>query len=187
MHGYNSAGLVWLVMVNRFRQDGWTDGELFSWTYDTHLSNWDTARLIAQKVDAILAQTGARRVDIVAHSMGSLSSRAYLRGSSGNQVDAWVSLAGPNHGTEAAYNCSDVSCAEMRPDSAFLTELNAGDETPDAVRYGTWWSPCDEVIRPLGSVALLGAFNTQTSCLSHSQLLVDAGVYQQVRDFLDGR
>ena len=48
----------------------------------------------------------------------------------------------------------------MRPGSTFLTRPNAGDETPGTPNYGTWWSPCDEVINPDSSVALSGATNT---------------------------
>ena len=72
----------------------------------------------------------------------------------------------------------------MRPGSSFLTALNSGDETPGATRYGTWWSPCDEVINPDSSVPLSGATNTQTACMSHSALRENATVYGQVRDFV---
>ncbi len=72
----------------------------------------------------------------------------------------------------------------MRIGSSFLAALNAGDETPGAVSYGTWWSPCDEIINPDSSVALSGAANTQTACLGHSDLYADAAVYGQVREFV---
>ena len=118
--------------------------------------------------------------------MGALSSRYYIKNLGGDQkVDDWVSLGGPNHGTSTANYCFDVSCVEMRPKSAFLKALNAGDETPGAVNYGTWSSPCDEVINPHSSVALSGATNTTTSCLEHSALHEDATVYAQVRDFVN--
>jgi triacylglycerol lipase len=72
----------------------------------------------------------------------------------------------------------------MRVGSTFLKELNAGDETPGTVNYGTWWSPCDEIINPDSSVALSGATNTQTACISHTALTTDETVYQQVREFV---
>jgi len=95
-----------------------------------------------------------------------------------------VSLGGANHGTTTANICFDTSCVEMRPNSAFLTNLNSVDETWGAPRYATWWSPCDEVINPHSSVLLSGAVNTQTACLQHSQLHEDAAVYQQVHDMV---
>jgi triacylglycerol lipase len=72
----------------------------------------------------------------------------------------------------------------MRPGSSFLSQLNSGDESPGAVRYGTWWSPCDSVINPDSSVPVAGATNTQTACLGHSDLYADATVYGQVRAFV---
>ena len=185
VHGFNSDGSIWSPMMNRFKQDGWTDAQLFSWSYDSFKSNAVTADLLRQKVDAILAQTGATQVDIVSHSMGALSSRYYLKNLGGTaKVDAWVSLGGPNHSTDFALACSTASCIEMRQGSSFIKALNSGDETPGAVRYATWWSPCDAVINPNSSVPLSGATNTKTSCLTHSSLYGDATVYAQVRDFI---
>lgn len=106
-------------------------------------------RRIRTKVDEILAATGASKVDIITHSMGGLSSRWYAKFLGGDaKIDEWVSLGGPNHGTDTAYLCNQTSCKEMRPGSAFLADLNAGDETPGAPRYGTWRSPCDTIINP---------------------------------------
>lgn len=46
-------------------------------------------------------------MDVVAHSMGSLSSRYYLKNPGGTaRVDEWVSIGGPNHGTYTAAGCS---------------------------------------------------------------------------------
>ena len=72
----------------------------------------------------------------------------------------------------------------MRIGSTFLKELNEGDETPGTVNYGTWWSPCDEIINPDSSVALTGATNTKTACLSHTALTTDETVYKGVREFI---
>lgn len=185
VHGWNSNSSTWNTMVSRFQADGWTASELNNWSYDWHQSNATTASQIKTKVDSILAATGATKVDIISHSMGALSSRYFIKNLGGAaEVDDWVSLGGPNHGTDTANLCFDVSCTEMRQNSTFLNALNSGDETPGAVNYGTWWSPCDEVINPDSSVALAGAANTQTACMSHSSLHEDAGVYAQVRDFV---
>ena len=185
VHGWNGDTGMWTTMISRFQADGWTSSELNNWSYNWHQSNATTASQIATKVNSILAATGAAKVDIVSHSMGALSSRYYIKNLGGDQkVDDWVSLGGPNHGTDTANYCFDTSCVEMRQNSSFLKALNSGDETPGAVNYGTWWSPCDEVINPDSSVSLSGATNTETACLEHTQLHEDAGVYAQVRDFV---
>jgi triacylglycerol lipase len=185
VHGWNSSGSVWSTMISRFQADGWTSAELNNWSYDTAQSNATTAGQVRDKVNQILAATGAAKVDVISHSMGGLSTRYYAKNLGGDaKIDEWVSLGGPNHGTDTAYFCFDTSCGEMRPGSSFLASLNSGDETPGAPNYGTWWSPCDEVINPDSSVPLSGARNTQTACMSHSQLYGNATVYGQVRDFV---
>jgi triacylglycerol lipase len=72
----------------------------------------------------------------------------------------------------------------MLPGSSFLDALNSGDETPGTVRYGTFWSPCDEIINPDTSVILSGATNTRTGCIGHVSLLASPSVYAGVRDFV---
>jgi triacylglycerol lipase len=188
VHGWNSSGSTWDTMVSRFLADGYTADELVAFSYNTSQSNRITAQEVSDQVDALLAATGATEVDIIAHSMGSLSSRHYVKflGGDSGPVDTWVSLGGPNHGTDTAYFCFSTACSEMRPGSDFLDELNAGDESPGKiVRYATWWSPCDTVINPDSSVAVQGATNTQTACIGHSDLHQDATVYGQVAAFID--
>lgn len=184
VHGWNSSGSVWTTMIDRFKADGYTDAELTSWSYNTSQSNKTTATEIAQLVDQIKTRTGAAQVDIISHSMGGLSSRWYAKFVAGGQTDLddWVSLGGPNHGTDTANWCFSTACSEMRIGSSFLADLNAGDESPGGVNYLTWWSPCDTVINPDSSVSVSGARNTQTACLGHSDLYLDAAVYAQVRD-----
>ncbi|MFD3329500.1 alpha/beta fold hydrolase [Streptomyces sp. NPDC058701] len=169
-------------MTDRFEADGWPAGHLDEWTYNANQSNATTAEQLADEIERVLDATGATKVDIVTHSMGALSSRYYLKNFGGtSKVDAWVSLAGPNHGTETARWCAGAPCIEMRPESNFLNNLNSGDETPGTTRYATWGSPCDGIINPASSVALTGAVNTTTTCLDHMGLRTDRTVYGEVK------
>jgi triacylglycerol lipase len=186
VHGYTANASTWDTMKARFLADGWESNYLYAYTFSSTKSNASVAQDIATRVNQIKAATGASQVDIIAHSMGSLSSRYYLKNLGGAaSVDDWVSLGGPNHGTTWAYGCFFLSpCNQMIPGSGFLNQLNSGDETPGAVNYGTWRSPCDELVTPSSSTSLSGASNTQTSCMSHSSLHEDLTVYQQVREFV---
>lgn len=187
VHGWNSSGATWTTMIGRFKTDGYTDPELFNWSYNTAQSNAVTAQQLSGLVDSILAVTGAAKVDIITHSMGALSTRYYIKNlTGGSKVDDFVSLGGPNHGTNSALFCFQTACIEMRPNSSFLNALNKKDETPGRViSYGTWWSGCDEVINPQRSTILNGATNTQTACLRHSDLHQDAAVYAQVKAWVE--
>ncbi|HET7455556.1 MAG TPA: alpha/beta fold hydrolase [Solirubrobacterales bacterium] len=187
VHGYVESASLWNTMIANFEKDGYPKSYLSAYTYNSSTSNKTLAETeVKSHVESLLKATGASKVDIIAHSMGSLNTRWYIKFVAGGQekVDDWVSLGGPNHGTEAANICFGVTCEEMRIGSKFLGELNAGDETPGTVNYGTWWSPCDEFINPDESVILSGATNTKTACMSHLSLVSDETVYKQVREFV---
>jgi triacylglycerol lipase len=186
VHGFTSNAGTWNTVISRFQADGWESNRLFAYTFSSSKSNALIAQDVAARVNEIKAATGAAKVDIITHSMGGLSSRYYLKNLGGTaNVDEWVSLAGPNHGTGWAYGCFFSSpCNQMIPGSSFLNQLNSGDETPGTVRYGTWWSSCDELINPDTSTILSGAANANVGCLSHSGVKDSAAVYAQVRDFV---
>ncbi len=185
VHGYVESASLWNTMIGRFEKDGYKKSELSAYSYNTSQSNKVDAEEVKSHVESLLKATGASKVDIIAHSMGSLNSRWYIKFLGGeSKVDDWVSLGGPNHGTETANFCFSTSCVEMRVGSTFLKELNAGDETPGEVNYGTWWSPCDEIINPDESVLLTGASNHKTACISHTALTTDESVYKEVREFV---
>jgi triacylglycerol lipase len=185
VHGYLESASLWNTMIGRFEKDGYPKSYLSAYSYNTSQSNKVDAEEVKSHVESLLKTTGATKVDIIAHSMGSLNSRWYIKFLGGeSKVDDWVSLGGPNHGTETANFCSSTSCVEMRVGSKFLSELNAGDETPGTVNYGTWWSPCDEIINPDESVILSGASNHKTACISHTALTTDETVYKEVREFV---
>jgi triacylglycerol esterase/lipase EstA (alpha/beta hydrolase family) len=187
VHGWSGSASNWSTMIGRFEKDGYPKSYLSAYSYNTSQSNKvDAEKEVKSHVESLEKATGTSKVDIIAHSMGSLNTRWYIKFISGGEanVDDWVSLGGPNHGTETANLCFSTACTEMRIGSTFLKELNAGDETPGAVNYGTWWSPCDEFINPDSSVPLSGATNTETACISHLSLLTDETVYKQVREFI---
>jgi triacylglycerol lipase len=183
VHGIDAHGSDWDTMKSRFMADGYRQDELLAFDYDSSRSNADTAKQLGRFIDRARARTGSAKVDVVAHSMGALSSRHWMESLPGNAaVDDWVGLAAPNHGTDDAYRCSSAACQEMRPGSAFLDELNAGDETPGAVHYATLRSQCDRALRPSDTTALAGAQNLNAGCIAHPDFPADPNVYQQVRD-----
>ncbi|MFD9624003.1 esterase/lipase family protein [Streptomyces virginiae] len=187
IHGYKGGAWNWIDMIDDFEAAGYPANRLRAMSYDPFHSSTITASQILAEVEALRAQTGADKVDIVSHSMGGLGSRWYLKFLGGTaHVDDWVSLGGPNHGTNLAWACSWAfsSCAEMEPGSSFLIQLNSGDETPGSVNYGTFWSSCDEFINPDTSTLLSGAQNIEMGCTEHAWLLISDHVSRAVQDFV---
>jgi triacylglycerol lipase len=187
VHGWNSSATTWNTMIDRFVAAGYPRSRMLAITYNSNQSNGTIANQVRDAVNTLRSQTGAAKVDIISHSMGGLSSRYYLKNLGGSSVvDDWVSLGGPNHGTNFAYACYlfSAGCRDMIGGSGFLNALNSGDETPGATNYGTFWSSCDEIINPDNSVLLNGATNIAAGCLGHSELTSNAGVFDQVRAFV---
>ncbi|MFJ2902678.1 esterase/lipase family protein [Streptomyces sp. NPDC087212] len=187
VHGLSGSAAGWDDWVGYFEADGYSAAQLDAWSYDWKQSNVTTARQLATEVKNVLARTGASKVDLVAHSMGAMSARYYLKNLGGTSyVDDFISTAGVNHGTATASLCTWLytSCGEMTPGSSFLTALNSGDETPGAVSYAAYWSECDEALTPHSTALLSGATNVDVGCVSHTNMNNDQGIYEQVRDFL---
>jgi pimeloyl-ACP methyl ester carboxylesterase len=103
-------------------------------------------------VHAVLAYTGAKRVDIVGHSLGVTLAREWLRQDSAyHLVRHLVAIDGPNHGIVdcspsplnyfalpvlGGFTPDSAICSEYGSDhTPFLTRLNAGDETPQPTKY----------------------------------------------------
>jgi triacylglycerol lipase len=186
VHGFRGSSSGWHALEASLRAQGYRDSELAAVDYDGDASNVDVARQIAQAADALRARTGASHIDLVSHSMGAISSRYWVERLGGAaHVDAWVSLAGVNEGTVWAYGCYVLTpCREMVPTSSVLEGLNHGFRSSGPIRYGAWWSPCDDAIVPHTNAELPGAHNVETSCLGHTEMRTDPQVLAQVVRFL---
>jgi Lipase (class 2) len=193
IHGFNGSKATFATFVKWFEGDGWAPKRLHNWAYNSGKSNIKVAERVSTEVNKFLTETGAKTVDIVTHSMGGLSGRYYVKNLGGDKkVDDFVSIGGPNHGTWTALLCWDFfnSCKDMLPKSKFLNELNAGGDVPGGIRYGTWGSECDKVIRPPHSVTLTGAAQNKMFtkkdkiCPGHTKLHEEKTIYEEVRDFV---
>ncbi|HLG79700.1 MAG TPA: hypothetical protein VKY22_01695 [Bradyrhizobium sp.] len=108
--------------------------------------------MLRQFVRAVLDFTGAKRVDIVAHSLGVTVAREWmLEDDAFRKVRALVAIDGPNHGiidcspnpanfyqlqSGGGFIPSSAVCDEYGSDhTQLLTVLNAAGETPPPTRY----------------------------------------------------
>jgi hypothetical protein len=110
-------------------------------------------------VDRVRAATGASKVSIVGHSQGGMMPRYYMKFLGGAPlVDDLVGLVPSNHGTtnplapHAGIICP--ACVQQVAGSPFITNLNAGDETPGAASYTVVTTRYDEVVTPYRSAYL---------------------------------
>lgn len=130
-------------------------------------------------------------VDIVAHSMGGLASRWYLAmlgGAEGPRprVERYVSLGTPQYGLAAACSLPPVGGGQMCPGSAFLAQLNDGDDTPGSTVYTTIASTHDRLV-PVDATRLDGgACVVEVSGVGHFDLRTDPAVFDLVTRALAG-
>jgi triacylglycerol lipase len=125
----------------------------------------DQATAVAAAVRSA-ERDGAPSVDVVGYSDGGVVVRWWARHDGGSwRARRIVTIASPQHGTDlAAAAAGDTrlcpaACRDVQPDSRFLAELNAKDETPDGPRWVSVYSTTDGVVRPPDSARLDGATN----------------------------
>lgn len=108
--------------------------------------------LLRAFVQAVMAYTGATRVDIVAHSLGVTVTREWMfQDQSYSKVRSLVAIDGPNHGIidcspnpanyfnqpgNGGFTPNSAICDEYGSDhTQLLTILNAAGESPGPTRY----------------------------------------------------
>jgi triacylglycerol esterase/lipase EstA (alpha/beta hydrolase family) len=106
-------------------------------------------------VASVRAQTGAAKVSLVGHSQGGLMPRYFIKHLGGAAVvEDLVGLAPSNHGTTnplAPLALSCPACRQQVAGSAFLRDLNAGDESPGDASYTQVVTRYDQVVVPYTS------------------------------------
>ncbi len=150
---------------------------------------------LAVFVKAVLAYTGAAKVDLIAHSLGVTIARGMLaqHPELAEVVEDFVAIAGANHGTTVCRRLwlvwiigwrEFMGCDELVPGSDWLQSLNglnAERETPGPTRYLTVYDGTGTDIlylrrlfgwpvRDQDSPALKGANNVKMPGLTHDEL-----------------
>ncbi|QGT99348.1 hypothetical protein SYNTR_0755 [Candidatus Syntrophocurvum alkaliphilum] len=136
-------------LISYLKDQGWSEDELFVIQYSNIVGcNIDNANELKDFIDDVLAETDSDKVDIVAHSMGGLSSRYYINYLDGAEnVGALVTIGSPHHGTPTAYMVNWTKGGEqMIPDSKFLQKLNDQDSTSDLVSYTSIYTYTDQLV-----------------------------------------
>jgi len=123
----------------------------------------DYALILKNVADCVMYLTDSKKVKIIAHSMGGLVTRGYIKNYGGDQyVDKVVLIGTPNHGINGLIKdfCDGVNqdrpeCQEMQAGSSFLNSLNSEDETYGNVKYmtirGTLYDDTSvEIVKPCG-------------------------------------
>jgi triacylglycerol esterase/lipase EstA (alpha/beta hydrolase family) len=177
VHGVLCNAGVWHPFARWLRARG--VGPVYAISYGPPLASIEVfAQQVAQKIDAILAATGARRVMVIAHSMGGLVMRAYLRDFGGAKIARLITLGTPHEGSMHAWLAMGVCLAQMRPGNAWLAAL--GPPPADAPPIVSLWSWHDSMIAPQTSSRIDFGENVELAGVAHNALLRDPAVFERL-------
>jgi triacylglycerol esterase/lipase EstA (alpha/beta hydrolase family) len=177
VHGVLCNAGVWHPFARWLRARGM--GPVYAISYGPPLASIEVfAQQVAQKIDAILAATGARRVMVIAHSMGGLVMRAYLRDFGGAKIARLITLGTPHEGSMHAWLAMGVCLAQMRPGNAWLAAL--GPPPADAPPIVSLWSWHDSMIAPQTSSRIDFGENVELAGVAHNALLRDPAVFERL-------
>jgi triacylglycerol esterase/lipase EstA (alpha/beta hydrolase family) len=147
----------------------------------------DDTCVLDDAVRSLQEATGLAPV-IVAHSMGGLVLRAWLRRvaampppqRAARPMHAAITIGSPHHGTLAGHRGPMPNVAQMRRGSPWLAALADGAEHESRGSFVCFYSHCDEVVYPASTATLEGADNRHMRAHGHMQLLEHPAVFDAV-------
>jgi hypothetical protein len=193
VHGVNGAAENYDVMVENLVAAGWPREAVYAYTFDDPSwgCNLDNAFSISEWVEDILAETEQPRINLVAHSMGTLSSRYFVKNLGGTAlVNTYATLGGMHHGLESScspdFPFKPCIWTEICTTGEFVTQLNEPPSTPGDLHWVSIYGTADESI-PNWSSHLDGAENIVMPGVEHygpNGLLEDAATFAEVKRVL---
>lgn len=188
IHGINGNASSWATLRARLVDAGWPATRLVAKTFpDPSMGcNLDNASLVSTWVAELQTATGAARVDLVAHSMGTLSSRYYMKNIGGSaHVGTYVTLGGMHHGLSSPCLSPLNVCVwkELCSTGPYVAQLNSAPVTPGPARWVSIYSTGDTTV-PADSSYLDGGENIVFSGVTHEGLQQDEGVFLEVKRVL---
>jgi len=143
------------------------------------------AAQVQRGVEQLCAATGAPQVAIVAHSMGGLVARAWMRAHGSARVARLITLGTPHHGTALARfglgtNTVQMRCSGPGCGSDWLQALAAGESAAMRERITSIYTHHDNIVSPQTSSVLPGARNIAFGGIGHVGLGTNPRVLAEV-------
>ena len=118
---------------------------------------------------------------LVAHSMGGLAVRAWLRNFDGDaRIHGVLTVGSPHRGTWLGRFGLSRNAQQMRELSAWLLELAASEPAQRYRRFTCFYSHCDNIVFPCSTATLPGADNRHLRGMAHVHLLQHPAVLDEV-------
>jgi triacylglycerol lipase len=153
VHGISDTQTVFKRIASYLRNHGWA-----VYALDLVPNNGAIAldKLAQQIADYIADKFEPNQpLDLVGFSMGGLVSRYYVQRLGGiDRIKRFVTISSPHKGTFLAFASNLPGCVQMRPNSAFLQDLNSDVQILKRLNFTSIWTPYDLMILPASSSSL---------------------------------
>jgi triacylglycerol esterase/lipase EstA (alpha/beta hydrolase family) len=126
--------------------------------------------LVERAIKDLQKAAGAQKIAIVAHSMGGLVARAWMRAHGTAAVARVITLGTPHHGTALARLGLGQNAFQMRDDSPWLRALAAGEDAATRALVTSLYTHHDNIVSPQESSRLEGARNLEFGGVGHVAL-----------------
>lgn len=188
VHGHHGSSQNFAMMAPWLREHGF-DPVAMNFV-DTAWTDWSLSDLsdqVAVNVMALRRKTGQDQIDVVAHSLGGIAVRHFIKFKGGDRyIRHLVCLGTPHHGVGFASLAPGLAIATLfRPHSRELNELNRPVEAFGAVSYTNVWSTGDYMEQlPFASGRMEYTFNYRTGGTTHSGMTTDPRLFPVVAEGL---
>jgi len=187
VHGLYHNHTAWYLYLRWFRRWGWSHVRAIN-LRGKFRSIHELARILADEVEKVLAESQSDHVDLVGQSMGGLVIRSYLTENSARaKIRRVVTLGSPHAGSKLAVLGLGQAAKEMIPGSAFLESLNQGVQIPESGRFYAIYTIVDNMVLPNESTKLPwdGVKNLETRIVNHVGLVFCKHTARLVKDCLE--
>lgn len=182
VHGYSQNRVDFLRLARACARAGL--GPVYGFNYPWFATVHGGAARLARFVAGVKRETGAARVDLVAHSLGGLVAVEYLRAHGGEaEVRRLVTIASPHAGVPWRGPILGACGPQMREGCAFLEEHA---RTPLGVPCLSVYSTHDNIVHPPRTSALAhrGAIDRAVEHVGHLAILFHPEVARATTEFL---
>ena len=147
----------------------------------------DYIPLVESAVRRIEMATGLAPV-IVAHSMGGIVARAWLRSRAAHkrsdgtdEAARLITIGTPHRGTWLARLAMAVNARQMRVDSEWITGLAGREPATLPGLITSWWSECDQIVYPPPTAVYPGSEAKQIRGVGHIALTAREEIWNEIR------
>ncbi|WP_119152881.1 esterase/lipase family protein [Caldimonas tepidiphila] len=183
VHGFHCNRAFWNPWMRRLKARGIP---FVAVDLDPPFDSIDRYALPIEAAVATLERSTGLAPVLVAHSMGGLAARAWLRAMDGDgRVQRVITIGTPHRGTWLTRLSLTRGPRQMAIDSEWLQALRRDESPARYAAFTCFWSHCDNVVFPASTAMLPGADNRHVDGAAHVQMICREAVFDEMLRWLD--